>query len=52
MRLLVQAVGSRVDTHYDREWRTDETAGTRLVVIGLDGMDRDQILDEINAALV
>ena len=52
MRLLVQAVGSRVDTHYDREWRADEAAATRLVVIGLDGMDRDQILDEINAALV
>ncbi len=37
MRLLVQAVGSRVDTHYDREWRADEAAATRLVVIGLDG---------------
>jgi cobalamin biosynthesis protein CobW len=51
MRLLVQAVGSRIESHFDRDWRDDETARTRLVVIGLDGMDRDQILDEINAAL-
>jgi cobalamin biosynthesis protein CobW len=52
MRLLVQAVGARIDAHFDRDWRADETVRTRLVVIGLDGMDKDQILEELNAALV
>ena len=33
MRLLVQAVGARVRTQYDRAWRTDEPRLTRLVVI-------------------
>ncbi len=33
MRLLVQAVGARVRTQYDRPWRTDEPRRTQLVVI-------------------
>lgn len=33
MRLLVQAVGARVRTQYDRPWRSDEARTTRLVVI-------------------
>ena len=33
MRLLVQAVGARVRTQYDRPWRADEVRQTRLVVI-------------------
>ncbi len=33
MRLLVQAVGARVRTQYDRAWRADEPRATRLVVI-------------------
>ncbi|MBJ6121715.1 cobalamin biosynthesis protein CobW [Sphingomonas mollis] len=33
MRLLVQAVGARIRTQYDRPWRVDETRATRLVVI-------------------
>jgi len=40
MRLLVQAVGPRVTHHYDRPWKADEARGTRLVVIGLKGLDR------------
>lgn len=43
MRLLVQAVGPRVSHHYDRAWRADETKATRLVVIGLKGIDRAAI---------
>ena len=43
MRLLVQAVGSRVSYHYDRSWAPDEARSTRLVVIGLKGIDRDAI---------
>lgn len=33
MRLLVQAVGGRVRTQYDRPWREGEARATRLVVI-------------------
>jgi cobalamin biosynthesis protein CobW len=33
MRLLVQAVGARVRTQYDRPWRADERRVTQLVVI-------------------
>ena len=39
-RLVVQAVGPRVDRHFDRDWRTGETRESRLVVIGLSPLDR------------
>ncbi len=40
MRLVVQAVGPRVSHHYDRAWAAGERPATRLVVIGLKGLDR------------
>jgi len=40
MRLLVQAVGPRVAHHYDRPWKPGEEKATRLVVIGLKGIDK------------
>lgn len=43
MRLLVQAVGARVSHHYDRAWAPGEDKATRLVVIGLKGLDRPAI---------
>ena len=43
MRLLMQAVGPRVAHYYDRAWQPGETRETRLVVIGLKGLDRDAI---------
>jgi cobalamin biosynthesis protein CobW len=43
MRLLVQAVGSRVTHHYDRLWSASEKREGRLVVIGLKGIDRAAI---------
>ena len=43
MRLLVQAVGPRVTHHYDRAWRPGEPRSTRLVVIGLKGLDRERV---------
>jgi cobalamin biosynthesis protein CobW len=50
MRLLIQAVGSRIDTYFDRAWQPGETRGTRLVVIGLhDEMDDAAIIREIGA---
>jgi cobalamin biosynthesis protein CobW len=39
MRLLVQAVGARVRTHYDRLWRSDEARTSQLVVIA----ERDRL---------
>ncbi len=43
MRLLVQAVGSRVNHQYDRAWAASEPREGRLVVIGLKGIDRAAI---------
>ena len=43
MRLLVQGVGTRLNTYFDRDWRSDETRTTRLVVIGLKGLDQPAI---------
>jgi cobalamin biosynthesis protein CobW len=48
MRLLVQAVGPRVTTQYDRAWTPSEKRGTQLVVIGLKGLDRDKIVRMLN----
>ncbi len=39
MRLVVQAVGPRVETYFDRPWHQDEPRVTRLVAIGLAGYD-------------
>ncbi|QDZ01621.1 cobalamin biosynthesis protein CobW [Nitratireductor mangrovi] len=43
MRLLVQAVGARVNHYFDRPWGAGEARSTRLVVIGLKGLDRGAI---------
>jgi len=48
MRLLVQAVGPRVTTHYDRHWAVAEKRETRLVVIGLKGLDQTKIVRMLN----
>ena len=42
-RLVVQAVGTRIDRHFDRDWRADEERRSRLVVIGLAPLDRAAI---------
>ena len=49
MRLIVQGVGTRVQHYYDRPWRADENRATRLVVIGLAGLDRGAISAELGA---
>ncbi|MFZ2099203.1 MAG: cobalamin biosynthesis protein CobW [Oricola sp.] len=50
MRLVVQAVGQRIETYFDRPWRGDEDRTTRLVVIGLHDIDREAIGQAIAAA--
>ena len=44
MRLLLQGVGERVDTRYERAWQPNEARVGRLVVIGQKGLDRDAIV--------
>ena len=43
MRLVIQAVGARVDSYFDRPWSAGETRATRLVVIGLHDIDKSVI---------
>ncbi len=43
MRLLVQGVGPRVNHYYDRAWTAEDDRRSRLVVIGLKGLDRAAI---------
>lgn len=50
-RLIVQAVGPRVEAYFDRAWRADEPRVTRLVVIGEKGLDRDAIASDLRAAV-
>jgi cobalamin biosynthesis protein CobW len=39
-RLSIQAVGARIEQHFDRAWIPGEARATRLVVIGRKGLDR------------
>ncbi|MBN9245398.1 MAG: cobalamin biosynthesis protein CobW [Mesorhizobium sp.] len=43
MRLLVQAVGPRVNHYYDRAWAPGEDRRSRLVIIGLKGLNQPAI---------
>ncbi len=49
MRLLVQAVGARIDHYFDRAWMPGETRRSRLVVIGIKGIDRETIARKLAA---
>ena len=48
-RLVVQGVGERFTTYYDRPWSDGETRRGHLVVIGLKGLDRPAIAAAIGA---
>src|SRR5215211_2495295 len=39
-RQVLQAVGARIEQHFDRPWLSGEARATRLVVIGRKGIDR------------
>ena len=43
MRLVVQGVGDRYQSYYDRPWRAGEPRASRLVVIGRKGLRRAAI---------
>lgn len=48
MRLVIQAVGPRLEAYYDKPWTLGENRQSRLVVIGQAGMDREGIETQIN----
>ncbi|MDA4844678.1 cobalamin biosynthesis protein CobW [Hoeflea poritis] len=50
MRLVIQAVGARIDSYFDRPWGSAEDRATRLVVIGLHDIDQAAIADAIRRA--
>jgi cobalamin biosynthesis protein CobW len=43
MRLLIQAVGTRVSQHFDRPWAPGEARTGHLVVLGLHGFDAEAV---------
>ncbi len=43
MRAVVQSVGPRIQTYFDRPWRPDEPKETALVIIGHQGLDEAAI---------
>jgi cobalamin biosynthesis protein CobW len=50
-RLLVQAVGPRLESYFDRAWRNGEVRAGNLVVIGLKGLDREAITQALRSGL-
>lgn len=51
MRQVLQAVGERLDVHFDRLWAAQEPRQTRLVVIGK-GLDREVLTQALGQAQV
>ncbi|HJT38731.1 MAG TPA: cobalamin biosynthesis protein CobW [Sphingobium sp.] len=51
-RLVIQAVGPRIQHHFDRPWQADEPRTSRLVVIGQHGLDRAAIEAALTAQAV
>ena len=47
MRLVLQGVGPRLQHYYDRAWDANESRRSRLVVIGLRGLDRAAIARDL-----
>lgn len=50
MRLLLQGVGSRIETRYERVWQSGEARIGKLVVIGQKGLDRERIAQKLTGA--
>ena len=47
---MVQGVGQRFDSYFDRAWRADDVRTTRLVLIG-DHLDAVQLQAQLQAEL-
>ncbi len=50
-RLVIQAVGPRIQHHFDRSWKADERRISQLVVIGQKGLDEAAIGLALKAAM-
>jgi cobalamin biosynthesis protein CobW len=50
-RLVIQAVGPRIQHYFDRAWGDGETRATQLVVIGQKGLDQAGIEAALKAAI-
>ncbi|MGQ0671489.1 MAG: cobalamin biosynthesis protein CobW [Hyphomicrobium sp.] len=48
VRLLLQGVGTRIDTRYERPWSANDLRQGRIVVIGRKGLDRAAITAILN----
>ena len=51
MRMVIQAVGPRVDGYFDRPFRESEPRMSRLVVIGLAGIERSAVETDLLKAV-
>ncbi len=51
MRQVLQAVGQRLDSHFDRLWQADEARQTSLVVI-CKGVDEQTLTDALQTAVI
>lgn len=51
MRLVIQAVGARVDQHFDRPWNAGEVKSSKLVVIGLHNIEKDKITSALKGLI-
>lgn len=49
MRLVIQAVGNRIQHYFDRDWTADERRESRLVIIGEHGLNEAKITEELQA---
>jgi len=49
LRLAVQAAGARIETYFDRPWRSGEARASRLVVIGRKPLDQAAIAAALGA---
>ena len=50
MRLVIQAVGPRIDHYFDKPFEAEIERTTRLVAIGLEGIDRAAVTRELKTA--
>lgn len=50
-RMVIQAVGPRIQHYFDRAWKADEPHISQLVVIGQKGLDRSAVEAALNAVL-
>ncbi len=50
MRLVIQAVGPRLEAYFDKPWQPTEPRTSNLVVIGLEGLNQKQIETTIKSS--